>query len=139
MSRIALLIQAAANEFQWTYARAGGPGGQNVNKVASKAILRWNPVNSSSLPADLKLRILSKLANRLTKSGDLLLVSQRFRDQERNRNDVLERLHRLIELAATQTKTRKTTKPTRSSKEKRLRAKQRRSVRKSGRRAPAAD
>ena len=71
------------DEFQWSYARAGGPGGQNVNKVSSKAVLRWNVAGTPSLPAHVKARLISLNQKRMTTTGDLLITGQRFRDQER--------------------------------------------------------
>src|SRR5881296_3941110 len=100
-------------ELQWTFVRSGGPGGQNVNKVASKAVLRWNVANSPSLPEEVKARLRAQQNRRITNEGELILTSQRFRDQERNRQDCLEKLRELVLRAAKPTKRRKPTKPTR--------------------------
>jgi ribosome-associated protein len=125
-------IRVPESEFEWAFVRSGGPGGQNVNKVASKAVLRWNVSASASLPDEIK----AKLGTRVTADGDLLVTSQRFRDQERNRQDCLDKLADLIRRAAFTPKRRKPSRPTRSSREKRLRTKKLRSHRKSNRRLP---
>ncbi len=127
-------IRIPTTEFQWSFVRAGGPGGQNVNKVASKAVLRWNVVASQSLPADVKSRFLTQQANRITTTGDLVVASQRFRDQDKNRQDVLDRLKEWLLRATISPKLRKPTRPTRGSKERRLSAKKHRARVKTGRR-----
>lgn len=127
------------SEFDWTYTRAGGPGGQNVNKVSSKAVLRWNVLSSPSLPAHVKDRLIALNRRRVAQTGDLILTSQRFRDQERNRQDCLEKLAEMVREAATLPKARRATRPTRSSKARRLDAKRHRSVRKEQRRSPEGD
>ena len=71
------------DELHWTFVRSGGPGGQNVNKVASKAVLRWNAAGNTSLPVHVKARLVAVEKTRLTAEGDLLFTSQRFREQER--------------------------------------------------------
>jgi ribosome-associated protein len=127
-------VRIPDSEFAWSYVRASGPGGQNVNKVASKAILRWPVVASPSLPADLKGRLLAQQQSRLTTGGDLIVTSQRFRDQERNRGDCIAKIRELVLLALRAPKRRKRTKPTRGSQEARLRAKRHRAATKSSRR-----
>lgn len=122
------------DEFAWTFVRSGGPGGQNVNKVASKAVLRWNVVASPSLPTDIKARLQQQLRRRISGDGDLLVTSQRYRDQERNRLDCLEKLAEMLRAAAVVPKTRRKTKPSRGARERRLAAKKRRSALKSSRR-----
>jgi ribosome-associated protein len=107
-------------EFEFTFARSGGPGGQNVNKVNSKATLRWPVTRSASLPEDVRQRLLAKHPRRITVEGDLLVVSQRFRDAGRNVADCLEKLRGLIEEAANPPKPRKSTKPTRGSVRRRI-------------------
>jgi len=127
------------DEFTWSYARAGGPGGQNVNKVSSKAVLRWNVAASPSLPEAVKSRLIALNRRRITSEGEVLITGQRFRDQERNRQDCLEKLAALIREAATVPKTRRPTKPTRGSHRRRLAEKKRRGAIKAGRRAPSDD
>ena len=131
-------LQIPDTELEWTYVRSSGPGGQNVNKVASKAVLRWNAVATTALPEDVKSRLLAQQAGRLTSEGDLLLTSQRYRDQERNRQDCLEKLSVLVLAASVVPKVRKKKKPTRASKERRLATKKHRSAVKKQRR-PSAD
>jgi ribosome-associated protein len=126
-------------EFEWTYVRSGGPGGQNVNKVASKAVLRWNLADTPSLPDEVKARFRAQQANRVTVEGEVVLSSQRYRDQERNRTDCLEKLRELILAATIRPKVRRKTRPTRGSTERRLQEKRRRSNTKSGRRDNGRD
>jgi ribosome-associated protein len=121
-------------ELEWSYVRSGGPGGQNVNKVASKAVLRWNVAATAALLPDIKARLLAQQRGRVTTEGDLLLTSQRFRDQERNRQDCLEKLRAIVTAAAVAPKVRKKKKPTRASKERRLAAKKHRAAVKKQRR-----
>lgn len=112
-----------SHEVDFTYTRSSGPGGQNVNKVNSKAVLRWKPLESltlkEQLPAWVRERILNQLSPQLTSQGELVLSSDRYRDQPRNREDCLQRLHHLIEKASIRPKSRIETKPTRSSQRRR--------------------
>ncbi|HEX4589515.1 MAG TPA: alternative ribosome rescue aminoacyl-tRNA hydrolase ArfB, partial [Gemmataceae bacterium] len=103
-------------------------------KVSSKAILRWNLRASPSLPAHVKERLAALNRRRLTGEGDLIISSQRYRDQERNREDCLEKLAALVREAATLPKPRRATRPTRGSKVRRLAAKRHRSALKASRR-----
>jgi ribosome-associated protein len=133
--RIAIPLE----EFSFDFARSGGPGGQNVNKVASKAILRWRPAESPSLPPAVKERLLRKVASKLTTEGELIVTSQLTRDQGRNVEDCLEKLRQLVLAAATPPKPRRPTKPTAASRIKRLESKGKRSETKKLRRKPEAD
>jgi len=121
-------------ELTWSFARSGGPGGQNVNKVASKAVLRWDLNASPGVPEDVKERLRRLARRRVTRDGVLVLTSQRHRDQERNREDCREKLRELVRAAAVVPKVRKKKKPTRASKERRLAAKRRRAATKAARR-----
>lgn len=121
-------------ELEWSYARSGGPGGQNVNKVASKALLRWRLAGSAVLPAEAKRRLQGQQRRRITGDGDLVLTSQRYRDQERNRQDCEEKLREMVLQALQAPKPRRATRPTRGSKVRRLEAKRRRSETKADRR-----
>lgn len=126
-------------EFEWTYARSSGPGGQNVNKVSSKAVLRWNVLASPSLPAEVRARFLKRFGSRLTTDGHLLITSQRYRDQGRNVSDALEKLTAMLTEVARPPKRRRPTKPTKGSVTRRLESKQARSRTKQTRRRPAED
>lgn len=132
-------IQIPDSEFEWTYARSSGPGGQNVNKVSSKAVLRWNVLSSPSLPPEVRARFLSRFASRLTTEGDLLITSQRYRDQGRNVADALEKLTAMLTEIARPPKRRRPTKPTKGSVTRRLESKQARSRTKQTRRRPAEE
>src|SRR5262245_51085027 len=121
-------IRIPDEELEWSYARSGGPGGQNVNKVNSKAILRWRLATSTSLPDEVKLRPQGQERRRITTEGDLVVSSQRFSDQERNREDCLEKLRAMVLRACTAPRPRKPTRPTRGSKQRRLAEKRHRSA-----------
>jgi ribosome-associated protein len=126
-------------EFQWTFVRSGGPGGQNVNKVASKAVLRWDLAASPSVPDEVKARLRTLQRRRITADGELVLSSQRYRDQGRNVEDCLEKLRAMVLQAMVVPKARKPTRPSRGSKEARLRAKRQRSLAKARRRPALED
>lgn len=132
-------IQIPHSEFEFTFARSGGPGGQNVNKVNSKAILRWHVTASTSLPPDVQRRFLAKYANRLTADGELLISSQRYRDQTRNVDDCIEKLSGMILSVASAPKARRPTKPTLASKERRSDSKRAQSLKKQQRRNTGLD
>jgi len=132
-------LQIPRSEFELTYARSSGPGGQNVNKVNSKAILRWNVHQSPSLSAAVRERFLVRYAARLTKEGHLILQSQKYRDQPRNVEDCLERLRLLILDVATAPVKRRPTRRSRGSTERRLQSKKANSDRKKNRRKPNRD
>jgi ribosome-associated protein len=139
MLRINDRLAIPLDEFRWEFARSGGPGGQNVNKVNSKAVLRWSPATSPSLPGPVRERLLALVASRLTGDGDLIITSQATRDQGRNQDDCLEKLRAIVETAARPPKTRRPTRPTHASQVRRVEAKARRSETKRGRRAPEFD
>jgi ribosome-associated protein len=105
----------APSEFEFTFVRSSGPGGQNVNKVNSKAVLRWNLMGSQSISEEIRQRLKEKLSTKLTEDGDLLVTSDRFRDQGRNREDAIEKFHELISQALHVPKKRKKTKQSYSS------------------------
>lgn len=127
-------IRIPLREFQFTFARSSGPGGQNVNKLNTKALLRWPVAKSPSLPEAVRRRLLSKVARRVTAEGDLLITSQRFRDAGRNVADCLEKLRKLLAEAAVTPRRRRPTRPTRASVERRLDQKRKRSQKKRQRR-----
>lgn len=126
-------------EFDWSYARSGGPGGQNVNKVSSKAVLRWPVTISPSLPGDVRARFLQKFHTRITTEGDLVMASQEYRDQERNRQACLDRLAAMLREVANPPTPRKATRPTKGSKIRRVDAKRRTSKTKSNRKRPSME
>ena len=129
-------IRIPMSELNFTFTRSSGPGGQNVNKLSTKAQLRWNLSESKALGADAKERFIQKFRRRTTTEGDVLVVSQRFRDQSRNVADCLEKLREMVREAARQPTPRKKTKPPRRAREQRLRDKKARSERKQQRRPP---
>jgi ribosome-associated protein len=122
------------SELEFTFARSGGPGGQNVNKVSSKAVLRWRLGENTSLPEEVKARLRGLERRRVTTEGDLLISSQTFRDQDRNRQACLDRLREMVLQALHVPKPRRPTKPTRGSKKRRLAEKRHRSAAKERRR-----
>ena len=125
--------------FAWKFARSGGPGGQNVNKVASKATLIWSITLSPEVPADVKLRLAALYPSYFTKDGVLQVTSQRHRDQERNRQDCMDKLRVMLIHALHVPRVRKKTKPSRGSKLARLQAKKHRAAIKGGRRVTHED
>jgi ribosome-associated protein len=126
-------------EFSFTFARSGGPGGQNVNKVNSKAVLRWRVLESPSLDDRVRARFIEQNRQRITEAGELIITSQRFRDQPKNIDDCREKLRDLLLRAAIQPKRRKPTRPTAGSRRRRLSDKRQRSATKELRRRPAGD
>lgn len=123
-------IKIPTDELHFTFARSSGPGGQHVNKTATKAVLRWPLKESPHLPEGVRNRFVRRYANRITSEGELLLNSQRYRDQARNVEDCLEKLRAMLAGVAYPPKKRKPTRPSKASKERRLKEKKRRSQRK---------
>jgi ribosome-associated protein len=122
------------SELSIAFARSGGPGGQNVNKVASKVELRWNPTTSMALGLDDRVWLLSRLKNRLTTEGDLIVTSTLTRDQLKNRDDAMSKLTLIVRTALDRPKTRRATKPSRSAKRRRIEGKRHRAEIKRNRR-----
>jgi ribosome-associated protein len=116
------------SEIEESFVRASGPGGQNVNKVSSAVQLRFDLSGSRSLPEDLRERLARLAGRRLTRDGVIVIIAQRYRTQERNRQDALDRLIALIRRAAVPPTPRRPTKPSRAAKERRLQAKARRAT-----------
>lgn len=129
-------IELPINELEFTFARSSGAGGQNVNKVNSKAVLRWAVRDTRQLPDDVKVRFLHRYANRITTDGDLVLSSQRYRDQYRNVDDCLSKLQAMVDAVAAPPLPRKPTRPAKAAKEKRMDDKRETSIRKQGRQRP---
>lgn len=136
MIQITPTIAIDESEIQFEFIRASGPGGQNVNRVATAVQLRFDARNSPSLPDAVRARLTRLAGRRMTKDGILIITAQRFRSQERNRRDAIDRLIDLIRRAARKPKIRRKTKPTRASKKRRLEAKHSRSEKKRLRQKP---
>jgi ribosome-associated protein len=139
MIRITDTIAIGEDEISERFIRAAGPGGQNVNKVATAVQLRFDALRSPALPEDVRGRLIRLAGRRATRSGVLVITAQRFRTQERNREDAVERLVALIRQAAARPIARCPTRPTAASRERRLATKKQRAGVKSLRGAPLAD
>ena len=125
MIEITPSLQIDERELQIDFMRASGPGGQNVNKVATAVQLRFD-VRASSLPEEVQERLLHLAGKRITAEGALLIEAKRFRTQEQNREDAVQRLTELVRRSLVKPKARKRTKPTKAAKEKRLKEKKER-------------
>jgi ribosome-associated protein len=122
------------SEIEESFVRASGPGGQNVNKVSSAVQIRFDLSGSHSLPKDVRESLARLAGRRLTRDGVIVIIAQRYRTQERNRQDALDRLIALVRRAAEPPTPRRPTKPSRAAKERRLEAKARRAALKESRR-----
>lgn len=115
------------SEFEWSYSRSPGPGGQHVNKTNTKATLRWAVTASPSLPPEVRRRFLQQQATRISVQGDLVLSSHRYRDQRSNTEDCLNKLRTMLLEAATRPRARRKTQVPAASRRKRMDSKRRRS------------
>jgi ribosome-associated protein len=126
-------------EIAQEYSRSGGPGGQHVNKTETRVTLRWSVVSSPSLPDTVRQKLLTRLAARLTKEGELLVSVDTHRERPRNLALAFERLQGILQAALKEQKKRRATQPSRGSTERRLKAKRQASEKKQGRRSPSHD
>jgi ribosome-associated protein len=124
--RISDQLRIPAGELRWEFAQSSGPGGQNVNKVATAVRLRFDAGRSPSLPEEVRQRLLRLAGRRARASGEVLIEARRYRTQERNRQDAMDRFLLLLRSAAHPPKARRRTRPTALSRERRLAAKRKR-------------
>jgi ribosome-associated protein len=127
-------------ELEWSFARSGGPGGQNVNKVASKAVLRWKAAATSApIPLAAWGRMKATFPSRFTTEGDVVISSQATRDQDRNKQDCLDKLAEMVRHSLVEPTVRKKTKPGKAAKRRRVADKRKLSAKKQSRRSGASE
>jgi ribosome-associated protein len=134
--RINSRIAIPRNELRFSFVRSSGPGGQNVNKVASKAVLRWQVAESRSIPTAVRGQFLARYARRINDRGELVLTSQRYREQSKNIDDCLARLRTLVSSVATPRPARRKTAIPKAARESRLSEKRALAEKKRRRRIP---
>ena len=132
-------LSVPLKELDFSFSRSSGPGGQHVNKVNTKVTLHWDVATSPSLPAAVRQRFQERFAGRINRRGQIVVTSQRFRDQGRNVADCLDKVRNMVLAVAAPVKPRRPTRPTRASRERRLRAKRAQATKKSTRPAPRID
>jgi len=137
MIRVTERLSLNEDELEWEFIRASGPGGQNVNKVSSAVQLRFDARRSSSLPEEIKERLMRLAGRKMTQEGVLTIDARRYRSQEANRQDALQRLVALIRKASAQPKARKSTRPSTAARAARREEKRCRALIKRYRRPPA--
>lgn len=123
MIRLAPGIAIAGDELEISYVRSSGPGGQNVNKTSTKAVVRWNVRRAPGVRDDVKARFLARFASRITSAGDVIVTSDRYRDQPRNLEDCIAKLAAMLAEIAVAPAYRKPTQPGRAARERRITAK----------------
>ena len=129
-------LEVPLKELDFTFSRSGGPGGQHVNKVNTKVTLHWDVVATPSLPDPVRRRFQERFSGRINRRGQVVVTSQRFRDQGRNVADCLDKLRQMVLSVVAAPTPRRPTRPTRASRERRLRDKRAQSAKKSDRRSP---
>lgn len=132
-----MFIVVPRSEVSFTFARSGGPGGQNVNKTESKAILHWNIVAARWVPDDVKSRFMESFGSRVNSDGDVVIHSDESRDRLQNEKSCLEKLTKMLRKVWIPPRKRIATKPTKASQRKRIESKRLRSDAKKARRAPS--
>jgi ribosome-associated protein len=137
--RVNQQIAIPRGELEFSFVRSSGPGGQNVNKVASKAVLRWNVAASAAVSDEVRRRFAASFSSRINDRGELVINSQRYRDQLRNIDDCLAKLKAMLLTAAKRPTVRKKTKPTKAARQARLNDKRAASEKKQRRKLPSVD
>lgn len=134
--RITSQIEIPRSELRFSFVRSSGPGGQNVNKVASKAVLRWAVVRSGAIPSDVRERFLNRFPRRINDRGELIIASQRYRDQSRNVEDCVTKLREMVQAVISVPKPRKKSKVPKAVREARLQQKRITAAKKQRRKLP---
>ncbi len=137
--RITRQIEIPRSELRFSFVRSSGPGGQNVNKVASKAVLRWGVARSAALPDDVRERFLARFPRRVNDRGELIIASQRYRDQAKNVGDCVSKLREMLLSVATLPKPRKKSKVPKAAREARLQQKRITAAKKQRRKLPPVE